>query len=219
MKNAVVLVMAVFAGFACGANLMIDDFESYADDAALNAAWVVQTNGGAATESIVNINGSNQMLFEIVGGDPYWTQTKYSVPGASWNNYGVNFRAQGHTAISVDLYIPSKTEPGLEYLDGSGGLAYVTLFDCWGQTVLSAEYDNSGGGYTASGTGPLTLEIDFDTYTSAGMNLDNVAIIATGFKNNYYQVGGMFVDNVMLVPEPASLIILAAGSLLIRKRK
>jgi len=206
------LVVLSLATMASAAAMIVDDFNSYADDASLQAAWVPQTGGLAVTETLSTYNGSPAMLFQIAGGSPYWSQVMYSVPGAVWQVHGVNLIYPGFNAVKLDFSIPSSTVMG-----GTGGLFYITFFDCWGQAVLSANVDN-GGGVTKSGTS-MTWEIPFATATVSGMNLENVARIALGYKNCYYQAGAVYVDNIQLVPEPVTCSLLALGALAALRRR
>jgi hypothetical protein len=167
---------------------------------------------------VENVLDGKCMLIESAQG-VYWTQTKYTLPGAVHDDYGVNLTAAGYDMISMTFAIPTKTASGWEYLDGSGGDVFLSMYDCWGGKVFSASYP---GDVTSSGTGwpnGIVWELDFATYTESGMNLENVEQITVGYNSGWYGAGGMFVDNVVLTPEPATFAILAFGSVMLRKRK
>ncbi len=208
---------------ASAAVVMLDDFESYADDAALQAAWVMNPSSDIQNETVENVLNGQSMLIENHTAGVGWTQTKYQLPGSVWDDHGVNLHyayGSGATGITMTFAIPSKTAPGWEYLDGSGGDVFLSLYDVWGQKVFSASYP---GDVTPSGTGwpnGIVWDLDFATYTVAGMNLENVYQITVGVNNGWYQAGGLFVDDIgIIVPEPATMGLLALGGLLLRRKK
>ncbi|MBN2211752.1 MAG: PEP-CTERM sorting domain-containing protein [Sedimentisphaerales bacterium] len=212
------LLCLALVGTASAAVIVIDDFESYADDAALQAAWVVHPGGEPILESLETVNGSTAMLIDTNQSSIYWSQTKLSLPGAVPDVHGVNFVYAGHDALSVDVKVPANQEAPWVYLGGTGGLVYLSLFDCWGQQVLYADIPNYDSQTTANGTN-ITWEIPFATATLPGMNLENVATIAVGYKYMYRGRGGLFIDNVALVPEPATMSLLVLGGVALLRRR
>ena len=227
-KCLIVLVMLTFVGLTNAALVMVDDFEGYADDAALQAVWVPNTGSDITTETLVNdagvLNGSNCMLITNANQGPaYYTQTKLTLPGAVHNDHGVNLTYQGIYAVTMTFAIPPNgSTPPWENLGGSGGDVFLSMYNCWGGKVWSISYP---GTVTPSGTGwsaGIVWEVDFaDGVLESGQNFENVEQITIGYNNGYYGAGAMFVDDVaFVVPEPASLILFGLGSLgLLRKRK
>lgn len=223
MRMLMMLVlMLTFVGLTNAGVWVVDDFESYADDTALQAAWAMNTGSNIQGETLENVLNGQSMLIENNNSSPYYAQTKYALPGAVFNDHGVNLTSAGYDAITLTFAIPAKNLGGSwDYLDGSGGQVFLSLYDCWGGKVLEAAY---GGGVTPSGTGwsnGIVWEIDFAGHTISGANLENVEKITLGVKNTYYDYGGLFIDDVVFVPEPATITMLGFGAfaLLRRRRK
>lgn len=227
-KYLVLMLMLTFVGMTNAAVVMLDDFESYANDTELQAAWVMNTSSDITTETLENdpgvpvLNGNNCMLItNAAQGPAYYSQTKYTLPGAVHDVHGVNLTYPGYTAITMTFAIPPNGG-GTPYSDlgGSGGDVFLSMYDCWGQKVFSASYP---GDVTPSGTGwstGIVWEMDFATYTVGGMNLENVEQITVGYNQSYYGAGAMFVDDIgFVIPEPATLTLLALGGVLLRRKK
>ena len=222
MKKFMCIMLVLGIAAVVNADLVLDDFESYGSDAALQAVWVPNTSSDIQNETVENVLNGQSMLIENHAPGVYWTQTNLTLPDAVHNVHGVNLTYQGFTALSMTFAIPTKTASGWEYLDGSGGDVYMSMYDCWGQKVFSASY---AGDVTPSGTGwpnGIVWSVDAATGIQSGMNLENVETISIGYNNGWYGAGGMFVDDVTFVgvPEPATMLILGLGGIfMVRKRK
>ena len=165
--------------------VLLDDFESYTSSTALNAAWAVHTGGNTMTETLVNESGNNVMRMDYEVESPYWTQTKFTLPGAINGSSGINWANLGYTSLSFRYKIT----------DVGSGIIYFTGFDCWSQKILSASWPS-----TSVTNGWVDATIDFSTALQAGMNLENVCVIAFGANSTWYSspTGNLFIDDVVL---------------------
>ena len=207
--SSLMVVLGIAAMASATTVVVFDDFESYADSTALNAAWVVNTSAVTTTETLVEEGSGNQyMQLDYEVESPYWAQTKYYLPGVVSGTSGVNLTYQGYTSLSFDYQIT----------DVGSGVIYFSAYDCWGQKVLAASWTS-----TSTTDGWVTVTVDFTTALQSGMNLENVAVFTIGANSVWYSTptGSFNVDNVTLtqVPEPATMSILALGGLLLRRRK
>lgn len=223
-KICIIVVVLAFASFTNAVDtLVVDNFESYADSAALTGAWVPNASSNITSETLVNALSGKCMLIQNNSNSPYFAQTKLALPGAVWNDHGVNLTYPGYTDIQMTFAIPPST-PGQNLpwgdMGGTGGRVFLSMYDCYGIKVLGATYTS---GATPSGTGwssGITWNIPFATYKVAGQNLENVYQITVGYDSTYNGTGALLVDNVTLIPEPATLTMLALGAIgLLRRQK
>jgi hypothetical protein len=208
-RSIVLLVVLGMAAVSNAAWVALDNFESYADSAALNAVWKVKTDGGASAVTLTLENDGDQYMKCYTTGVPSgYGQVQYIFSDAVWNNHGVNLTYLGITDMKFDHKV---TDKACAYLQ-------VTLYDCWGMKVTNTvNLPNASGDIHDWATSDA---INFAANLVAGQNLENVYGIYITLKNTYNGVGDVLIDNLMVqVPEPATMSILALGGLLLRKRK
>ncbi len=210
MKKLIsMLVVLVIAAAANASIATLNNFESYADSAALNAAWVVHTGGEALTETLQTDHTQYMKLYTTGYTSKGWAQTKRVVPGdVELGIHGVNWTYLGFTDIQFDHKV---TDKGCEFIQFS-------LYNCWGETIMS--YGNVSPKTISGGIHDwTTTSINLADNLIAGKNYENVAIIGITMKNTYNGVGDVLIDNIILTPEPTTMILLGLGGLLLRKRK
>ena len=222
MKEKMYIVVVVLALASCAnASWVVDDFEGYADSTELQAAWVPNTSSLITSETLETfLNGQCMLITNASQADPYYVQTKLELPGVDWGVSGVNLTYQGYTGIQMTFAIPpnNASVPPYGGLGGSGGDVFLSIYDTWGGKVWSASYD---GDVTYSGTGypdGLVWEMDFSVGLEPGQNFENVAQITVGYNQAYWGPGCLLVDDVILTPEPSTMILFGLGAIGLLKR-
>jgi hypothetical protein len=162
---------------------VVEDFESYTSSAAVSAAWVVHTSGGAATETLENENGDKCMRFYYPVGNPGWAQTKYTLPGAVWYGSGINWN--NYTDISFDYKI---TDRGSDF----------TQFTIWNSGGVKIAGADIGNGLITNGW--VTVKLNLQAIKVSGQDYGNVCLVGFTAKNTYYDgpAGDIYLDNVIL---------------------
>jgi len=162
---------------------VVEDFESYTSSAAVSAAWVVHTSGGAATETLENENGNKCMRFYYPVGNPGWAQTKYTLPGAVWYGSGINWN--NYTDISFDYKI---TDRGSD----------LTQFTIWNSSGVKIGGADIGNGLITNGW--VTVKLNLQAIKVSGQDYGNVCLVGFTAKNTYYDgsAGDIYLDNVIL---------------------
>lgn len=217
----VILVVALLA--AGSANAFFDDFESYADQAAFNAAW-----GGSSPMTLVtdkSYSGSQSIYQGTVAQQSY----KYVAPiPTSQLYFSCWFYDPAGTTSLARTYAMVYSRAGTDWTGSLNQILAIGKYNTIQTTkyngrvafgpdagwfVLSDGPDRSVGWHFAEIVGKPDGTVDFkiDGIVGATKNVAEVgfnwAVIGSGLSSTH----GMWYDDVRLVPEPGSLLALGAG--------
>jgi hypothetical protein len=222
VKVMILVVSVVFVGYARAADsLMYDDFESYADTAALNTVWHAFDAYNPALPMVLNTDSENI----VYDGDKCMELTSYLKKGTARDRsdgWGVEL---GQKAMPTDVSMystmtawvmigqdatDSQTWDGSFELRDTSGLVIGSgaAFDFgaedynWDWIQVSLNLDGPGDKTNLS---QVLIWFDCDPFTSRTFPAG---------------VAQMYVDDIEFnTPEPATLAILGLGGLLLRRRK
>lgn len=208
MKKLFFMFLAILAtAGSVNADLVIDDFESYADDAALQAAWPI--GGYIYSSSLENQLNGQCMFLETDANSPYWEgSAAHQLPGTVPSSYGLNF--SGYDTMKMTFAVPP---------EAADVKIRLSLYDCWNTLAMQATYYNY---LIPAGTGwpdGIVWQIDLASYTVSGMNLENIQTVRLDLLEAWDGDSAVYIDDIILTPEPATIVLLGLGSIaLIRKK-
>ena len=195
------LLVAVLATSAQANLLSNGDFETGDLTGWWTANWgsedqyIAVVTDGTYVAEIYTVGGDGVQLGQdvAVGASPVTVSLDYKVPAGSWNAMGVS----------------------VNYYDASGWLDY-------GWTLIY-DYESAGGGddawhsYTTEGkpAGTGVGELEGLWTTPAGTTYISMYISQWGWVSG----DGAHYDNVVLTPEPATVLLLGLGGLALIRRK
>jgi hypothetical protein len=195
---AAVLAVSQFATRECGAQLVLENFESYADQAALSASWAAlspaqQITVPASLSTDIAHTGSQSMRINYnLGPSPYFGQNAHDIGVQTWASYD-----------RLSFWYLGQSNNSTERID----FRYLNEFNVQvGSTFV-----------IAAGTKANTWTRAIVPLTG---NLSNVKYIRVGLAPTNYGSGVVWIDDISLVPEPTSLGMLCLGAigLVLRRR-
>ncbi len=247
--KAVVAVgfMLCLSAMACGAILIQDDFESYADQAAFLAAWppvttavmeLTTANANSPTHSVFSNGDLARRHYRNFGAEitpsdaePLWAEFWMTVPEANNNaRQYCEIRAYhdggyGQGALdelyAIGLY-NGIANPGNNFQArvAFGGPNWINL-DLPGAPTRTPGWHKFG--IEVRGAGVINFYVDgilSGTATDTSPNALDDFILGSGLTSNPAAPQSSYYDDILVqvVPEPAALGLLALGLLLVRRR-
>jgi hypothetical protein len=197
------LVVVLAVASWCGATIIVDDFESYADSAALNAKLVGQTPNETVTLSAAGHNGGQALQAAYnTWADPWWSGTQLTFGGANGQDWA------GQTTLTVWYKVLT-----------AASTIEIKLSDCWGD-MFNVAYKAAASPTPVGDWVKWDIDItNLVNYAGAGSWMINHVgriQLAQVVPNNG---GGTVLYDDISVPEPVTLTLLSLGGLLLRKRK
>jgi len=198
------LVMLLCMGVAAQANLTLlnADFEGGISSGNNPADWTTTENhiGAIYSEDVgATGSGSASLNMQARGSGNILEQ---SFAGGTADTYGtiavtmdLGTRANSGIARSIDVEIWNVTD--------AGSLASETY-----------TFPTTGTGFVENKTFTLTYD-----NTAAGLIGDEIALRITSNGDGSTYATTHWLDNITVVPEPATMVLLGLGSLLLRRRK
>lgn len=196
---ALMMLNAINPHTVATAATIVDDFESYASEAAFDSAWApIQPTQQATVpltlSTTVAHTGSQSMYIDYnMGASPYFGQPAHFFPTQNW--------AAG-TAVSF-WYLGQTTNSG-EHFD-------FRFYNSFGSEIGRKSFP-AATGQTKVGTWTEGI-LDLSSYTpgpAAGQQND-VAQIRFNINASSYGRGAMWIDDISVVPEPTSFGLFGVG--------
>jgi hypothetical protein len=184
---------------AKAATILVDDFESYASEAAFDTAWAPIQPAQQATvpltlSTTVAHGGSQSMRIDYnTGASPYYGQPAHFFPTQNWTvGTAVTFWYLGQTTNSSENF-------------------HFRFYNSFGIEIGRKEYP-AATGQTKVGTWTKGV-LDLTSYTpgpAVGQQYD-VAQIRFNIGAGSYGRGIMWIDDIRVVPEPTSFGLFGVG--------
>ncbi|QEG33906.1 carbohydrate binding domain-containing protein [Bythopirellula goksoeyrii] len=206
---AVAMLASCSFAASAGATILVDDFESYADEASFDAAWFPSGASQAATvppslDTAVFHSGSQSMRIDYnLGNDPFFGQVRHNIsPSQDWSNLSeVEFWYLGQDTNSEEIL----------------GFRFYTSF---GSEIGRVQFPISQTKVTTWTRGVLDLS-NFTPGGAVGQEND-VAQIRIALTGSDFGSGVIWIDDIQGVPEPTSMALVflgLSGVLLVSRRR
>lgn len=227
MRRLTCMAFVAALSTAAFAQVWSDNFDSYANGTQLHGlngwvGWDNSAGAGALVSNVqsaspsnsVDISGGSDLVQQFTGAtNGFWTFSgKVYIPGNfTGSSYFIMLNTYNHNGPydwSVQTHFDSAT--GLAVDDYTGNsVAYVT--DQWLDFSVDIDLDNDTREMKLDGN---SLGVTaWKTGANSAVNIGAIDLFANGASAVYY-------DDLQLVPEPATMSVLALGALaLVRRRR
>ncbi len=232
MRTLIAILAVAASTSVAAAGFIDDDFESYADTAALNAAWPVTS--GTDTDTFLDVDPldpANQVVNDTTATSrrsqafgPYtgalvWSFDFYDTVGSSANprNYGQLLSQASGGGLNELLAMGMYNAAGPVH-DATKYQARVAF---GGPNWFNLTTDRSVGWHNFKAViGLSTIDFYVDgVLDTAGVSHDGVEWYEARIGSGLSSAGGAALyDNYVVTPEPGSLALLALGLVALRRR-
>ena len=201
MKQSMIILMALSmcVGLCNAAITVVQDYEKYANTLEQRAAHTFTANATLTLETATVRSGTKAMKVVFDNGQPpNYTIARYEFPSAvpkDWN---------GYSELSVWYNVENNA--------GSAPLR-IQLVNIWGGTLYTHTV-----GVVPAGQGWKEAIVDLHAHLTPAQ-LEHVGRIDLIMAAGSYGKGTIYFDDITLIPEPATLVLLGAGGLLLRRRR
>ncbi len=213
MKRRIVGLMLVLLVAAMCQATVINDFESYANTLALKGEWTNTANLTITLDTTDVHSGTKSMKYTgSTWNSPWYLKSEYRLAGVEWGVSGLNWTGMS----TLSLWVKPTA---------SKGCFKMSIVDCYGNNIYLMNWGVLPVGQWINLTWNLNGPDAYGDMLTASERtiigrIDIVAKKETAFAPNSQDgTNTYFIDDITVVPEPATMLILGLGSLLLRKLK
>lgn len=244
MRANILAMVGVLLVAGAAQAAFFENFDSYADQAALSASWTANTGSGLVLDSSKSQSAPNS-AYTGTGNFPDPTQEssrKYlDSDSVALRDVDFSFDFEDPSLTNGRTYGILQSRAGTEWSGGLSQLVAIGKYSSLATTkyaariafgslnwfALDAGPDRTTGWHTAriqgDGAATPTLTFSIDGIVGKQVQLTQVqgdvvfnwVVIGSGLTSNT----GMNFDNIRVAPEPTSLLLLALGGLIIHRRR